>query len=299
MLRVLKYHFCKKSKFDEMLKKLNIKIDGDGGKRVEIPKQVDFNEFQTVHNYFDYFGRNRESLVESPEQYFLFLDNLSSFIYNHNDNLHDKVLNEIVNLYSDTLGQVEYLYFISFIESLTKLEYYDNKTWIVVESIILKSNIVKMVDMRFYYIILKGFRHFYRVNDTTISAEDVFEIIEYNTIIKLKELKEVVLQHKDDLRLLDLFILFAFNLEGSDEMYSLMVDKILLPNRKVLAKLDTNYLVNLYTSSLLVNKHITKGINGFISELKSIIDKRNLNTIDRVEKDFLQWCNYKTINNKI
>jgi hypothetical protein len=280
MLRVVKKYF---SKFDDMLKKLNIKLpDNKPIKHVK----VNFKEFNTLDEYFIYFKANRELLKDTPDQYFLFLENLSSAVYKTNETCES--LDEIVNLYSGKLGKLESIYFVSFIESLERFEYFDNKIWIVIESIILKSSIIKEIDMRYYYIILKGFQQFYH-KETTISAEDVFEIIEYNTINKLKGLKEIVISTKDDLKLLDLYILLGLNLEGSNELYTLIINKLLLPNLTIISKLEEKDLINLYTASSLISKTITTKINPFIMELTKILNHRDISGLKPPENDFLQW----------
>jgi hypothetical protein len=290
MFKIMKKYF---SSFDEMLKKLNIKLP-----QVEVkkePRLVSFKDFNSENDYFEYFRSNIEMLENEQNQYFLFFDNLSTFAFNYEYEIKGNILNDIVYLYNDKLYSIEPLYFISFIESLNKLEYYDNKIWITIESIISKSSIVNAIDMKYYYIILKGFQRFYKISDTTVSPEDVFELIEYHTINKLKAVKQIDLKTKEDLGIINLFTLFGFNLEGSDELYMSMLNKVFRPNQQVLKSIEPEQLKNLYTATKLVAKNVTPNVKPFLSELEKIIKAQKLSTDNNIGNDFLQWAE----NNKI
>jgi hypothetical protein len=302
MLRFVIRRFCeggvRNKKFEEMLHKLKIKLP-DGGK--EQPRQptaeVDYRNFNSKNNFIQYYKENKTFLNENADKYLLFLDNLSTYVYDTDEGPTEEVdsdVSEIVLSYNDKIGNFEPFYFISFLESLNKLEYYgDNKIWIAIESILTKSNLLKFIDLRYYYIILKAFQRFFSIKDTTVSAEDIFELVEYNTILKLKELKDLKLTTKDDLHILDLYILFAKNLEGSTELYNVFIQKIILPNLKIIEKYNPNYLVNIYTASIFIKESVILKNNNFelfLKELDLILQKNKAILNNNINKDFISWC---------
>jgi hypothetical protein len=293
---LIKRTFCQKTgnKFDEVLQKLNIKLPKSSKANIEQDqemKAVDFKFFNNKNDFINFFKKNKEYLLNKPDLYFLFMDNLSNVLYDSNEETatFSDDISELVSLYIDKLGYVEPLFFISFIESLNKLDYYtDNKVWISIESIISKSNIINNIDIRLYYIILKGFQRFFNIKDTTISAEEIFEIIEYNIKIKLKEVKALIFKTKDDLKILDLFTLFAYNLEGSVELYNLFIDKILRPNLTIIKRLNPTYIVNIYSSLVIINKNKLANVESFINEMDEIVKDLKLES-GSLESDLFNW----------
>lgn len=98
------------------------------------------------------------------------------------------IIEKIINLIEEKLLSLDPFLIISFIESLHKSRYYSsNKIWIKLEYILLRTNMLRNISMDYYFIISNAFEYYFNREDSTILADEIFELIEYNFILSMKE----------------------------------------------------------------------------------------------------------------
>jgi hypothetical protein len=271
------------SNFDDLLSKLNINLPKP--KSVTLKPDIDYKSVSNLNEFMGMFGKHKEYYSNNSEDYFLYLENFSNFVYE--SDIKPDVSN-IVYLYENKMYNLEPIYLLSLIESLNKFNYYeDNKIWILIESILARTNIVREIDVTMYYIILKAFEYFFINKDTTISAEDIYEIVEYNTINKLKKYDKIKIGEYN-LNLIDLYLLFGKNLEGSAELYKNLFEKIILPNIKTISVHKPELITCIYFTAILINDHVCK-IEPYLKE----IDKIKIPSFKSELDDFTEWCKNK------
>lgn len=277
-LNIYKYNFCNKISIDDfnILKNFN--------------KEEEFNNF---------YAENKNYIDTNLELSLLFLEHFSDYNYNLS---YEKKLNKNIenipidllffNLEKDLLN-LDAIYVLSLLESLYKLNYYSqNKIWIKIQYIILKTDFVKNIELEYHFIILKAFQNFFNISETTVSVEEIFEAIEYHTILKLKQIKKYNLDENTMANIIELYVLFCKNLEGSEELYSLMIDKILLQNTQNIFMFNPELLVNIYFSTNML--HIST------KKTKKFIFNRNKNDkLNDLLRSIEKLINEKIADNKI
>jgi hypothetical protein len=289
-------------------------------------QKINNSDFETDLNLltnfdsFNNFYSNYENILENDiEKKLYFLDYYSTFIEQEQNlkkfelkediykNLADKIYMTLRLAEVKTLNNI---YILSLIESLNKMNYYGNtvgKLWITLEYIILRTDFLKNIPITNYSIILKAFQPFFMFKDTTttISAEEVFEAVEYQIILRLKSIKEIDIENLQ--KYIEIYILFGKNMEGSVELYSKLINNLF--SAKNLDNLITIYpelFISMYFSSVLIKIYVitrkNKIFDNFLNTLEEIlttkfrdktIDFKNINL--NIEKnsnigDMLNFC---------
>ncbi len=271
--------FCNKN-FNDLLSQLNINLPKEKPKKTK--PVIDYTTLDSIQKYNNLFERYKEFFETSHEDYFLYLDHFSSYAYK-NDIKAD--VKEIIYLHEKNLDFLDPILVISFIESLNKFDYYDdNRIWIILESVLIKGNIVAETDMAMYFVILKSFQYFFAMNETTVSSEDIYEIVEYNIINKLNKSKPINIG-QSNVSLIDNYLLFAKNLEGSKELYHSIMEKIIIPNFKVISIYKPEMIVSIYYATILINDHVCD-----MKKYLKLLDDMEKHNCDNVTNDMLKWC---------
>jgi hypothetical protein len=270
-------------------------------------------------NYENFYLEHEDYIEKNIEKKLLYLENYSNFNY-HNEFINDDrkfdnnfnfrkiLLNKLQNneiLKSDLTSKP--IYILSIIESLYKLDYYeDNKIWIILEHTILRTDFLKNITIDYFYIILKAFQKFFLISESTIHPEEIFENVEYNTIIHLK--KNTTYQWSNiNINIIELYNMFSVNFEGSLELYHLFIDKILLPNMNLIFQNDLEMFIKIYFTTVMITLQNDKDkkINYFASVLEDKLNDKNSILCKKADQldnfPLLKWAmskrnkNYKLI----
>ena len=274
-------------------------------------------ELDNLMDLQNFYHNNKTIVNTHPDKKILFLDYYSTranqLLNISHDNFNKQFLKEIISdIKIEELKSLDNLYVLSLMESLSNLDYYpnmnaeDSKLWISLEYLLQGTNFIKNVSIENYGIILKAFQQFFMINDSTISPEEIYESIEYQLILKLRNeddnLKDIIKMNL--FKLIEIYVLFAKNLEGSLELYNLFITKIL--TKENLKLIDYNNLVELYFSSIIVYVNVcpkSKVINNFLKDLDEILIKDNKirkNEMTLENEDILKWCfNQRNIETKL
>lgn len=262
-------------------------------------------DFETTDELKIFYNDSKLILNKYYDKKILFLDYYTSLVIKEKtdlDSIDLTILDDILNDMSvENLKKLDYLYILSLMESLYNLNYYPfihtnkNKIWIVFEYLIIGTKKFKQIPIVLYGIILKSFQKFFSLKNTTISPEEIFEVMEYQLVIFLKNAKssKFEIDIKNLNKYAEIYSLFGKNLEGSVELYNLIIEN-LLPI-KYIKLLDTNSLIGIYFSTILIQKKNfrSKIINNFLIELENEIHeilKINNTKLTFEDRDVLNWC---------
>jgi len=156
-----------------------------------------------------YFTGNKNLFEVNDEITLLFFDYFTEFSAQEKQNIYNKkhennqiiqcelqevldkinnMIEKIICVLDNRLLSLDPFLLISFIESLWKINYYsNNKIWIKLEYILVRTNLLRNISMDFYYIVLKAFEGFFNREDSTILPDEIFEVVEYNSILTFKD----------------------------------------------------------------------------------------------------------------
>jgi len=168
-----------------------------------------FLSFDSVEKFNSYYIKNKVQLENNFEILLLFLDYFTDFCKKNKHNIlirekeenktsrdefnifvaqSNTLIDNIVIILEEKLLTLDPFLLISLIESLYKIKYFsNNKIWVKLEYILLRTNLLRNISIDFYYIILKAFECFFNREDSTILADEIFEVVEYNTILISKD----------------------------------------------------------------------------------------------------------------
>jgi hypothetical protein len=277
-------------------------------------------ELENISELKNFYSQNKNIVDSYLEKKLLFLDYYTNFASDEQIDFTRNILSEIK---IENLKVLENMYILSLLESLYNLDYYPyedsdsncSKLWIGLEYLIIGTNFINNLSIENYGIILQAFQKFFTIKDSTISPEEIFESLEYQIIMGLKKNK---IENNSGInpdqnkslksKFVQIFTLFGKNLEGSLELYSLLIEKY-LKDRK---DFSLEELVSLYFSSICINMYVcqkAKLIENFLTNIESDIENRfrkikeiqakNVfvseeekykNHLSEASKDVLQWC---------
>jgi hypothetical protein len=276
------------------------------------------NDFQ---NYFDFYhSYNHKLIINSHlEKKLLFIDYLSTYLekdfYKNNkkfDTFSEFLREIILTIQISELKQIQSIYVISLIESLSNLLYYPSyfkdsgKIWIALENLILSTNFLNNLELSHFYLILRCFEFFFQLEDTTVNPEELFESIEYH-LIKLLKNQQINLKNNYELiELAKIYIVYGKNVEASLEFYESVIDILSDKyNIKFLDKSHRSLVVELFFSTLLIREKVCRGkkIEEFIKlldEKSTEYEKVNENIIKEYKLgsehlDMLDWTKKKLL----
>jgi hypothetical protein len=207
--------------------------------------------------------------------------------------INDTVYLQIIQLVEKEIFSLQPLYLLSVIDSFEKLEYFDFKIWNHFDYLVTRTRFLKNIDILYYPVILKGFEHFFKI-ESSVSAEEVYEVLEYELIFKLRKFEDralignTLLTNKKINEIIKIYILFSKNLEGSRQLYSLLIDYFFLFERFYLYLYEEenfSLLISLYFSTFEISEKLYK--DDTITRFLGILEK----TLIKVFKD-----NFKNIN---
>jgi len=296
--------FCSSGIKEEETDILNSKLENFDIKLMECSN---FEELNLI------FKNNQNIIDNYIEKRILFLDYFSTLIKNQeiDENSNSKKEEMIKELFAgikiENFKSVDKIFILSLLESLHSLNMYPyeqseiSKLWIGLESLILGTNFLKNISLENYTIILKAFQIFFSIKDSTISAEEIFECVEYQIILTLKP-EDPKIEINNLERYAELFILFAKNLEGSEELYSLFIQKIFTKeNMKFIQLNNLGLLVELFFSLICITKYVCSK-NKFINKNSDLHSEskieNNLTINDNIDGNFFikKKFNFTPIN---
>lgn len=151
-----------------------------------------------------------------------------------------------------------------------------SKLWIYFEYMILRTDFLKTIHFTNFDILLKAFQNFFMMRNTTISAEEIFEAIEYELIIQIKNHNEKFYPSQIE-KLAEIYVIYGKNLEGSLELYNLFIQKILTrENLKQLSKYSSNLFTVIFFSSVLIKTFVipssNKNFQKFLESIEEIFE---------------------------
>ncbi len=242
----------------------------------------DLKQLNNINLFIDFYKNYQNPIEQEIDKKLLYMDYLSSYYKNNilsiAPNLKSQLYSDVLtvtiqklNTNTHKLKSLDDIYKLSLMESLMNLNFYpdiggDSKLWITLEYFILRTNFLENIPIENYNLILKSFQKFFVIENVTISAEEIFEKVEYQIILRLKSgLNYDKFSQDQLLSFLEIFILFAKNLEGSREMYNIFLEKIL--TKKNLIKL----------SKISINKPALIGFYFALININLVVDKKNKN----------------------
>jgi hypothetical protein len=277
----------------------------------------ELRESTNLKNFVDFYNKNRKFISIELEKKLIFLEYYSEFIENiPKSKLNDLDFLNFNKIISKDLSEIDLqilksnsLFVLSLIESLNKLDFFPgnsfedsnshnlSKLWIQIEYMILRTDFLKTLHFTNFDILLKTFQKFFMIKNTTISSEEIFESIEYEIIIQLKNFKQVFLPSQIE-RLSEIYTLYGKNLEGSAELYNIFIEKVFTKeNIEQINKYSINLFTAVFFSSVLIQTYImpssNKKFQKFLSEMKEISEKAPNNKILKNYKEreiLLNWC---------
>jgi hypothetical protein len=252
-------------------------------------ERIDFTALKSLSSdleYRNFYEMNKNNFEGDIESKLLFLDYYSSYI--NETGLKSSFSQSILSNIEEHIPNLEKFHLLSLIESLQKLDFYDeNKIWIRIEHILLSTSFLKTIPITYFSLILKAIQPFFSIKNTTISAEEIFETIEYNLILKLKEESKsnegnLKLENNKITQIVELFVLFAKNLEGSKELYSMLIEKFFTSEDLLtIFKNNQEYLINMYISTVILIENVDKKckiLNKLLSDIELIFSTQSLKT---------------------
>lgn len=277
----------------------------------------ELRELTNLKHFVDFYNKNKKFISNELGKKLIFLEYYSEFIekipkskLNGIDFIKfNKVVSNDVREVDLQILKSNSLFVLSLIESLNKLDFFPgnkieesnsnnlSKLWIHFEYMILRTDFLKTIHFTNFDILLKTFQTFFMIKNTTISSEEIFETIEYEIIIQLRSSKETFLPSQIE-RLAEIYTLFGKNLEGSEELYNIFIEKVLTKeNLEQINKFSINLFTAVCFSSVLIQTYIVpksnKKFQKFLSDIKEISEKAPNNELLKKSKErevLLNWC---------
>ena len=179
----------------------------------------------------------------------------------------DNIFIEIMQFIDREVLKFDSIYLLSLIDSLEKIEQHDFKIWNNIDYLITRTSMLKKIDILYFPVILKGFEHYFQI-ESSISAEELYEVLEYDIITKLKKIDDdrrtilkTLITSKKINEIIKIFIYFSKNLEGSQQLYTLLIEYFFNSERFNIylnERENYSYLISLYYSSHKIIDVISK-----------------------------------------
>lgn len=255
------------------------------------------------------------------------------------------LLDDISVIFNESIKKSESDPFLvlSFLESVYKIRksldlyssQYINEVLLTIQYLILRTGFLKQIEIKHYPILLTSYEDYFNIK-STIDVEEVFEKIEYEIILFIKSEHEKYIESQsissnnnknkgfklkihDFLKiryeileiysLIDCFLIFSKNLEGSNELYEYfccMLDSYI----DVIIKSKIERVIEIYYCLVLVYYNVSsiKNIDRLLVKIEGFIRlyikesckksdeseeneymKKKLNSIDTCYIDLLKW----------
>jgi len=252
-----------------------------------IQKLKDESDLNTLDGLYN---SNKNIFERDLELTMLFLDIYSSKVsesktLNDEEITKNKLIMILISEVDKVLLTMDPFLILSFFETITKFKYFNNQLWMRFEYILIKTNFIHEIEIKYYHLLLKGFENFFS-KESVIPTEEIFEFIENNFIIKMKTLiKEAKLYSAIDLKsLIENYIIFGKNLEGSRDLFDLLIKCI--QEHKGFRHIKLEDLICIYFVSLLIESNVykNKALSFFINSLETLINMNEVNLFENLFK---------------
>jgi len=247
------------------------------------------NDIQIINGLYE---TNKSVFERDLEFTLLFLDIYASK-FDQGQNIEyfeiakNKLVMSIISQVEERILDIDPFFILSFFETITKFKHFDNKLWLKFEYILIQTNFIYEIDIKYYHLLLKGFENFFsRAKESVIPTEEIFEFIENQLIINIKRLiTEEKLYSSIDLKnLIDNYIIFGKNLEGSRDLFDLLIKTI--REHRNFKKTSLDCLICVYFVSILIESNVysNKTLTSFIKSLESLINSNDVNNFEETFK---------------